>query len=128
MCPIAVDPNKAFDYVLMCDRQLPLDQQTTFHLKVLTARELAEIEDKAARADMQGNLEFRSGTQVIRILTAGLKGWSNFKDSSGAEVPFRDNNGTPRQENWDLLKPDWRRELANAITEQNRMTDAERKN
>lgn len=125
---IAVDPKKVFDYVLLCDREQPKEQQTIFHLKVLTARELADIEDKAARADMQGNLEFRSGTQIIRILNAGMKGWSNFKNAAGEEVAFRENNGAPRQENWDVLRPEWRRELANAITEQNALTEADQKN
>ncbi|MDA8122246.1 MAG: hypothetical protein M0Z38_06745 [Deltaproteobacteria bacterium] len=126
--PIAIDPTKVIEYVLLCDRDLPPEEQTMFELKVLTARELAKIEDGSARADVSGNIEFRSGTQVINILNVGLKGWRNFKDAQGREVPFRENNGAPRPENWDYLTPDWRRELANAVTEQTRVTETERKN
>jgi hypothetical protein len=34
-----------------------------------------------------------------------------------------ENNGNPRDENWRLLRPEWRRELANAVTEQNRLSE-----
>lgn len=125
---IAIDPNKTFEYVLLCDRELPPEEQTIFHLKALSARELAEIQDKAARADMDGNFEFRSGSQTLRILEIGVRGWKNLRDAQGNEIAFRENNGRPRGENWDLLLPEWRRELANAITEQNRISGAERKN
>lgn len=128
MCPIAVDPNKMFEYVLLCDRQLEISKQTIFKLKVLSAKELADIEDKSARADLNGNLEFRSGSQTLRILNAGMRGWSNFLGVDGQEVTFRENNGVPRPENWDHLRPEWRRELANAITEQNTLTEGDRKN
>ncbi len=125
--PIAVDPGKTFDYVLECDRTLPAEEQTVFEIKVLSARELADIEDKATKF-VDGGLEFRTGSQVLKILELGVKGWKNFRGRDGAEISFRDNNGRPRPENWDLLRPEWRRELSNAVTEQNRVTEAERKN
>ena len=128
MCPIAIDPNQTWEYVLECDRDLPPDQQTAFELKVLTARELAAIQDGATKGNVDGSLEFRSGTQTLRILELGVRGWRNFKDAAGTDVPFRENSGKPRLENWDVLRPEWRRELANAITEQNRVTEEERKN
>ncbi|MDD5762175.1 MAG: hypothetical protein PHP88_06650 [bacterium] len=126
--PIAVDPNKSWEYVLLVDRELPPEQQTVFELKVLTARDLASIQDGSTTGNVDGSLMFKSGTQTLRILDLGVSGWRNFKNESGAEVPFRDNNGKPRSENWDVLRPEWRRELANAITEQNRLTEEERKN
>lgn len=125
---IAIDPSKTFDYVLLCDRANPPEEQTVFQLRVLSARELAEIEDGAIRSDREGKLEYLSGSQTIRILNYGLRGWRNFRDAAGNEVPFRENNGKPRGENWDCLLPEWRRELANAITEQNRISETERKN
>jgi len=126
--PIAIDPNKSWEYVLLVDRELPPEQQTVFELKALSARELATIEDGSVRSDREGKLEYLSGTQTIRILELGVRGWRNFKDPAGTDVPFRENNGKPRHENWDLLRPEWRRELANAITEQNRLSEEERKN
>lgn len=126
--PIAVDPNKSWDYVLLVDRMLPPEEQTVFNLRVLSARELAEIEDGAAKSDLAGNIEFRGGTQTLRILSLGVTGWRNFRDAQGNEITFRENNGKPRAENWDCLRPEWRKELANAVTEQNRLSEEERKN
>ncbi len=126
--PIAVDPSKSWDYVLLVDRELPPEQQTIFELKVLSARDLAAIQDGATKGNVDGSLEFKSGTQTLRILEMGVRGWRNFKDDTGADVPYRENNGKPRPENWDCLRPEWRRELANAITEQNRLSEEERKN
>ncbi len=126
--PIAVDPSKTWEYVLLADQELPPEQQTVFELKTLSARELAAIQDGATKGNVDGTLEFKSGTQTLRILDLGVSGWRNFRDAQGAEVAFRENNGKPRPENWDCLRPEWRRELANAVTEQNRLTEEERKN
>ena len=126
--PVAVDPNKSWEYVLACDRELPPEQRTVFELKVLTARALATIQDGATTGNVDGSLMFKSGSQTLRILDLGVCGWRNFKDADGADVPYRENNGKPRPENWDCLRPEWRVELANAITEQNRLSEEERKN
>ena len=126
--PIAVDPNKSWEYVLLVDRELPPEQQAVFELKVLTARDQAALQDGATKGNIDGSLEFKSGTQTLRILELGVRTWRNFKDAAGADVPYRENNGKPRPENWDCLRPEWRRELANVITEQNRLTEEERKN
>jgi hypothetical protein len=126
--PIAIDPGKTWDYVLKCDRELPEEQRTVFSLRVLTAKQLAELEDRAVRSDPAGNLEYRTGTSTLQILKMGVTGWKNFRGADGSEIQFRENNGNPRDENWDLLRPEWRRELANAVTEQNRLSEEERKN
>lgn len=141
--PIAIDPTKVFDYVLECDRKQPCecggeekecaeckgtgfkntprDQQTIFKLKVLKARELAQLEDNLSSVsvaeDGMPKVKVNAGTQVLRILGMGLTGWENLKDKGGKAIEFK-TNGTI---NWDYLKQDWRRELANEITEQTRL-------
>lgn len=125
---IAVDPERTFDYVLQEERDLPIEQQTVWKIKVLTARELAEIEDNTSRIDKEGVLQVRHGSVVLNTLRKGLRGWENFQDAQGNPVPFRDNNGVPREDNFDRMRPAWRREICNAITEQNRLTADQVKN
>lgn len=127
--PIALDPKQRFDYVLECDRALPADQQTTFELRGLTVAEEARIEDGLAQL-VDGGFNMRSGQQKLGILRLGLVGWRNFKSGDGAEVPFETIKGHPQHVTdacLDRLDPDWRVELANAITERGKLTPAEKK-
>lgn len=125
--PIALDPRQEFDYVLQCDRALPVDQQTVFVLRGLTVAEEARIEDSlAVLAD--GGVSMRSGEQKLQILRMGLRGWRNFRRADGTEVPFQKVNGHPghvTDASLDFLAPEWRTELANAITERGKLTPAE---
>lgn len=121
---IAVDPNRTFDYILKEDRDLPAEQQTVFKLKVLSARELARLEDSVSVMDKDGNWQVKVGTKALEILSCGIKGWENLRNRAGIFIPFSgimDNN-------FDLLRPEWRRELADAITEQANLSEDERKN
>lgn len=137
--PLAIDPHSTFEYVLECDRDedgRPLPGATVFHLRVLSARDIAEIEDNLAGFDTEGSqgLIF-VGKQKLETLRRGLAGWDDFnwRDKEGKihEVPFEVKNvGSPSKGRrsfvddscLDYLHPDWRTELANAITEQTRMT------
>lgn len=125
---IAVDPARTFDYVLQCDRELPKEQQTVFQLKVLTAKELAQIEDNAVVIDKEEKIAVNSGSTVLKTLRVGLQAWENFKDANGNPVMFQRKAGIVCYENFDRLRPEWRRELANAITEQTRLTEDQVKN
>ena len=127
----ALNPTENFEYVLEEQRHLPPGEWTVFELKVLTARELAKVEDSfAALQGDTGEVLIKSGSQVLKILELGLRGWDNLKDESGAEVPFRWRvpNTQIHHENLDRLYPAWRRELANAITEINRFDEEAAKN
>ena len=111
-----------------CDRKLPEEKQTVFKLKNLAARELAEIEDNMSVSiigDNRGELNLKAGSQTLRILSLGIKSWENFNDGEGKPIEF---NQKELHHNWDYLQPDWRRELANAITEQARLTEPQVKN
>jgi len=131
---IAVNPKKAFDYVLVEDRKSPVEKQTVFELKVLTSLELAKVEDGMSFSVTRneqgepsaGEVNVKGGSKTLSILHAGLAGWRNFKDENGNEVEFKKSEGYYK--NLDYLKPGWRRELANAITEGNRVTETDSKN
>lgn len=121
---IAVDPNRTFDYVLKEDRDLPPEQQTVFKLKVLSARELARLEDSVSVMDKDGNWQVKVGTKTLEILSCGLRRWDNFRDRNGNLITFVGS----MDDNFDRLRPEWRRELADAITEQANLSEDERKN
>lgn len=133
--PIALDPKRTSEFVLSCDRKdesgkpIPKEKQTVFELRVLTARELAQLEDELSEVDMRGTIKVKAGSQVLKILKLGLVGWKNFKDGKGNEIQFqKDKEGVPREQNWNYLKQNWRREIADAITEQTNLTEEQLKN
>lgn len=126
--PIALDPKQHFDYVLECDRALPPEQQTVFKLRGLTVAEEARIEDGLAQL-VDGGVSMRSGHQKLEILRLGLLGWTGFRSADGTEVAFERTKGHPQHVTdacLDRLAPDWRVELANAITERGKLTPAEK--
>jgi len=130
--PTAIDPTATIDYVLECDRDLPTDEQTIFELRCLTAGELARLEDNTLTSTMDSDNkpEFRvmTGSVQINALQLGLKGWRNFKDAQGNEIPFKRRSDKCAKENLDYLHPHWRRELVEAITEMNDLSEGDEKN
>lgn len=111
---IAVNPNQTFDLVLKEERALSVDSQTVFILKPLTAAEYAKTKDALMEhvTDINGSRTQRMkfAEQELLVLSQGLKGWRNLKDTAGVEVPF-----TAVAAALDLLPPHVRLELANAI-------------
>ena len=131
---IAVNPKKVFKYTLIEERKKPAEKQTVFMLKNLSSLELAKVEDSLsfsvtrddAGEPSAGEVNVKGGSKTLSILHAGLVGWENFKDEKGKEVKFNKSEGYYK--NLDYLKPAWRRELSDAITEQNSLTEEESKN
>ena len=80
----AVDPNSTRDYIPLCDRDLPKDQQTVFELKTLTPREDRLIENSIAIRD--GQMAINLGDQYALALSMGLVGVRNFTDAKGKDV------------------------------------------
>jgi len=135
--PIAIDTRSSWFYVLVRERDLDEEKQTRFELRPLACGELAKIEDHLASFSAEtGEARMLSGTQTLGILRAGLVGWENFPDRNGNDVSF---SGTKRKLNGveimqpddsalDRLTPQDRRELAQAIAEQTRLTEEQRGN
>jgi hypothetical protein len=134
----AVDPTTSFDYILKADREEDADCVTTWKLRPLTARQLAQIEDGTGSYDPDtGHVAVRQGTVVLETLRSGLAGVDNFLDSGDTAIEFvTENTGkrhgvnvlVPTYAFLDKIHPDDRRELCNAITEQTRLTEADRGN
>jgi len=134
----AIDPTVAFDYVLSADREEDADCVTTWKLRPLTARQLAQIEDGTGSYDPDtGQVAVRQGTVVLETLRNGIAGVENFLGSDDAEVEFATENvgkkygvtiRVPTYAFLDKIHPDDRRELCNAITEQTRLSEADRGN
>lgn len=127
--PIALDPKATFDYVLMDDRSLPQEEQTVFQLRGLTVAEEARVADSMiSSVPGQDELSIRSGTHQLTVLRFGLRGWSNFKDSSGSDIHFSVEQRHPRHvtdEALDRLAPKHRQELVNAIMERGEVKQSE---
>lgn len=128
----AVSPNQTFEYILEEDRKS--DEPTVFTLRTLTARELCKIEDKVTRLSQNPDnkdevtISLYSGTQSLEAILAGLRGWKNFKNVNGEDVPFKaDKKGVPKEETLDLLPSDARSELSGVILARSRVTEEDGK-
>lgn len=90
--PIALTPAETFEYQLKCDR-LPdgsvNPDATVFVFKPLTVQGEAQIQNRSFVISAAGQLEqFNLGSNILARLEFGLKGWRNFKDAAGVDVPF----------------------------------------
>jgi len=127
---IAVDPDAVNRYVPEDAREWPEADQPVFLLKALKAREAAKLQDHGVEVGMgtDNTMRVLSGSTIIRALELGLVGWENFKDASGNEVEWRENNGKGRPENLDRIPERIRRELAEVIAEGTFFMEQEEKN
>lgn len=80
---VALDPDGCFDHVLA--REVGLNgEATTWRLAFLKGRELDALTALVARAD--GKVESLDDAELV--LSLGLRGWKNFRDKAGQDVPF----------------------------------------
>lgn len=135
---IARSVSETFPYVCEDDRKLPVEQQTTFHLRRLPAT-VGMALDNLHEATAAGQVTLRVGDQRIVTLQAGLAGWENLNDSSGQPVMFESHRGVrsvygitikdpAKVEMIDLLPEDVAEELAEAIRKGNTLTRDDAKN
>ena len=67
-------------------------EATVFTLGTLDVFITAHIIDRAMQFSGQGEdtkIEFRNNQQNIDAVRFGLKGWANFKDAAGNDIPFK---------------------------------------
>lgn len=129
----AIDPKATIRYIPKCDRDQPVENQTVFLLRPLTARDAARMQDDIAevmtgKKSENSTMKINSGSNVLRALELGLAGWENFKTADGHDVEWRENAGKPRPEMLDCLPADIRRELAEVIIEGRELPEASAKN
>ena len=120
---IAIDPTVPFSYVLLCDRELPAEEQTVWTLRGLSHKERTGVENDLARQESDGALSFRVGSQRTRILKAGILGFENLRFADGREVPFEKQGQEIHDRTLDVIPDAYLTELANAITEHGRLTE-----
>ena len=126
----ALTPNQTFEHVLAEDRDLKPDDpdRTVWILRTLSAGEEAEIQDSAAAVESDGAaISVRTGSITLETLRRGLVGVRNFRDEKGAQVvPSFTVNGRKRVVDdtfISAIRPEHRRELANAISAGGRVTE-----
>jgi len=113
-----------FDYVLRDERELPVEQQTVWHLRTLTQGEYEEIE-RGAKIE---NFELHATTR--KILNFGLLAWTNFDGRTDrVEAPRRTEGSRSilTSECLDSVEP-FALELANAISSRKTLSGDARKN
>lgn len=136
---------KEIEYVLECQKDEPIEEQIKFKLKPLSPRQSAVLQDslkieytKENLAKMREDAENLNDENALELvskiknfnehlyntLSAGLVGWSNFKDEDENEVMF----GKNIEENIAHIPVEYRMELATEITKLASLKDSERKN
>lgn len=128
---IAISPRDEIEYVLRDERKLPVEQQTIWLLKPLTAHQRYRLKDV-----MEGGAKV--GSAHLAAMRAGLRGWRNFRDESGAEAPFEKESHVsdvlgrkvhaPTMDTLGLIPADAENELVEAIVASNALTVDDAKN
>ena len=130
---IAINPSESFEFTLRADRSLPEEKRTVFMLRPLSYVERRKIEDMASVVEAEtGLVRGTVGSINDATLRLGLKGWRNFRDAKGVEVPFELEGkrlgilgslvDPPTLRTLERLHPRDAEELVNAITEVQRVT------
>lgn len=124
--------NEPREYILEEERELPVEKQTVFIIKPISAREEARIADMAVYSGKtvthEGETLALSDTlnkQMYERLLSGLVGWKNFKDDTGKDIPF---NEVDREMNLDMISSLHRRELSYEILSMSIVTKDTEKN
>jgi len=112
---ISIDPQESISFVCKEDRDLKPEEQTTFLLCPLTVR------DEQALAKLDDQYTF--GLETLR---RGLRGWENFLDSKGQDVPFETNrDGKPTDNTIARIPIGIRSQIVTAIVDTAKLTEEE---
>jgi len=78
------------EYVLESDRELPVEQQTTFIIGTLSKRQfldtLGVINEYRGSEDIKDVPKFFEDLE--RVARLGVRGWRNLKNTEGQDVPY----------------------------------------
>ena len=84
---IAHTTGKVIDYILKEEREKPDAERTVFHLRTLSKRATATIQDNLVGYDIAGSVVVsRPGTGALVACKLGIAGWENMQDADGNEV------------------------------------------
>lgn len=102
---ISLDAQGEYNYVLIKERSLPINQQTVWKIRPLKSRHWLRINSP--------DMIQAEGSQVIFVLRNSLIGWSNFLDRNGKETPFAlDADGCASLESIDRIREDIKTEIS----------------
>lgn len=127
---IPIQPNSTIDYVLVADRKLPPEEQTTFEIAVVPTRLKSQVNRLASlclAAFEKGKTEkaIDSGTASIELIRWGLRGWRNLNHpETGEPIPFETEQATvlgqkravPTMDTLDWIHQSWIEELLLVIS------------
>lgn len=129
--------NPEFKYVLKAYREkndageyeIPKEYWPVFTLQGMGGIESTKLENDMGYTefDKDGKSRYisKSGGQKMKILKDCLKGWVNYRDSTGEFIEYRENNGKVNPACLDRMAPSHITELVNAITERTSLTHEE---
>lgn len=130
----AIDTATTFDYVPLCDRDLPEGEQVVFEIKPLTPT-FDRILDNMIGSVRDGAMDMRIGDQTYTALCMGLAGVRNFNDKAGKPIAVkwtgRKLHGSVPELSDDFVKfipKEVRFELAKLIMDGSEIGDTEAKN
>lgn len=139
----AVNLTKTIDKQLSIDAAFGTDEATVFTIGALDGRVMSVIKDKAtalpvsAFSNPEGAMASLNMNQTnFELVVFGLKGWRNFKDDDGKEIPFKTIVNLLGNKSYVTADPDLVAqlpdeavaELANMIMDINSIDETERKN
>jgi len=121
---VSLNLNKV-PYILECDKDQPVEKQTTFYIKPLSAKQSASLQDSMKFSGSgEGASMTNIGSNTLEMVKIGLVGWENFKDEVGNEIKFLKDMDA----NLDRLAVSYRYELAGKIMELSNLSEPEAKN
>lgn len=140
---IAIDNTEQFEYVLKEDRKS--ERPTVFLLAVLDGVTLGRIEDGnlsisrkvGGRPEDKASISVPVNGYQRDVVRFGLRGWRDFQDRKGQEIPFETvSTGLFGMAPQQLIAPQllgkfkkaWIGEIAEALIEGNKLTEEEEKN
>jgi len=127
-----LNPDSTMDFVPLCDRDLPKEEQAVFELSFLTVDEEALITDKLGQVGADGDFKVNLGSQAVTALDLGLagarvEGLSLKRDETSKYYPCTKKRKWDRKE-LSKIPPAVRQEVAREIMRQSNITEEEEKN
>lgn len=93
--PIATTPSQTREWVLPEEKNLPAAQQTVFVLRAVSYAVRQQFGVLIGRTGAESNEDILASIDpddmarmFVLAIKASLVGWRNFRDETGAEVPF----------------------------------------
>jgi hypothetical protein len=98
-----------------------------FLLKPMDVQQECDLKNRISVRNADGSMSIRTGDLELETLRYGLAGCDNFIGCDGKPVPFNMSGGRVSDAFLNLIRKEWRAEIASAIYDLNDVSDAEKK-